>query len=171
MGTVMPLPRPDIQKQSAAPKPISTGAAHHVDKQSGSKKSSQQNVALPVVSKGHAGDVQNVIITTRGNSNRAATKGEPKESTGTERQSQQKSSAPNKKQTGSEKKSHQVSTSQMTPTSGGARGVEKTKDIINPENIATHPFFYGTKFVQLNCSLTCISFSDGKCLYNFEYVY
>ena len=41
-------------------------------------------MALPVVSKGHAGDVENVIITTRGNSNRAATKGEPKESTGTE---------------------------------------------------------------------------------------
>ena len=85
MGTVMPVPCPDIQKQSAAPKPISTGAAHHVDKQSGSKKTSQQkNMALPVVSKSHAGYVQNVIITTRGNSNCAATKGEPKESTGTE---------------------------------------------------------------------------------------
>ena len=105
---------------------------------------------LPVVSKGYAGDVENIIITTRGNSNHAATKGEPKESTGTEWQSQQKSSAPNKKQTGSEKKSHQVSTSQMTSTSGGARGVEKTKDVIDPKNIATYPFFYGTKFVQLN---------------------
>ena len=84
MGTVMPVAHPDIQKQSAAPKLILAGAAHHVDKQSGSKKTSQQkNVALPVVSKGHAGDVQNVIITTRGNSNCAATKGEPKGSTGT----------------------------------------------------------------------------------------
>ena len=36
MGTVMPVPCPDIQKQSAAPKPISTDEAHHVDKQSGS---------------------------------------------------------------------------------------------------------------------------------------
>ena len=84
MGIVMPVARPDIQKQSAPLKLISTGAAHHVDKQSGSKKTSQQkNMVLPVVSKGHAGDVQNVIITTRGNSNHAATKGEPKESTGT----------------------------------------------------------------------------------------
>ena len=38
MGTVMSVTHPDIQKQSAALKPISTGAAHHVDKQSGSKK-------------------------------------------------------------------------------------------------------------------------------------
>ena len=84
MGTVMPVARPDIQKQSAAPKPILTGAAHHVDKESGSKKASQQkNVALPVVSKGHAVDVQNVIITTRPNSDCVATKAERKESTGT----------------------------------------------------------------------------------------
>ena len=57
----------------------------------------------------------------------------------------------------------------MTSTSGGARGVERTKAVIDPENIATHPFFYGTKFVELNRSLTCISFSDANCLYNFEY--
>ena len=83
MGTVMPVACPDIQKQSAAPKPISTGAAHHVDKESGSKKTSQQkNMALPVVSKGHAVDVQN--MTTRPNSNRVATKAECKELTGTE---------------------------------------------------------------------------------------
>ena len=35
MGKVMPVARPDIQIQSAPPNPISTGAAHHVDKQSG----------------------------------------------------------------------------------------------------------------------------------------
>ena len=71
---------------------------------------------------------------------------------GTEWHSQQKSSASDKKQSGSEKKSNQVSTS----TSGGARGVERTKAVIDPENIATHPFFYGMKFVELNHSLTCI---------------
>ena len=84
---------------------------------------------------------------------------------------QQKSGASDKKQSGSEKKSNEVSTSQMTYTSGGARGVERTKAIIDPENIATHPFFYGTKFVELNHSLTCISFSHANCLYNFEYAY
>ena len=83
----------------------------------------------------------------------------------------QQSSAPNKKQSGSEKKTYQVLTSQMTSTSGGARGVDTTKDVIDPENIATHPFFYGMKFVELNRSLSCISFSDGNCLYNLEYAY
>ena len=125
---------------------------------------------MPVVSEGHVGDGENLIISTRGSSNRAATKGDGKDSSGSKQPSQQKSGAPNKKQSGSEKKSNQVSTSQMTSTSEGARSVETTKDIIDPENIATHPFFYGTKFVELNPSLSCIKFSDGNCLYNLEYV-
>ena len=125
---------------------------------------------MPVVSKGHGGDVEKLIISTIGSLNCAATKGDGKDSSGTKGHSQQKSGAPNKKQSGSEKKSYKVSTSQMTSTSGGARGVETTKDVIDPENIATHPFFYGTKFFEFNCSLSCMKFSDGNCLYNLEYV-
>ena len=124
---------------------------------------------MPVVSKHHAADGANLIITTRGSSSRAATKGDGKDCSGTEQHIQQKSGAANKKQSGSEKKSNQVSTSQKTSTSGGGRGVEATKDVIDPENIATHPFFYGTKFVELNRTLSCIKFSDGNCLYNLEY--
>ena len=84
MSTAAAAAKP-ISTGAAAVKPISTGAAHHVDKQSGVKKTSQQkNVSVPVVSKGHAGDIDNFIITTRGSSKPAATKGNGKELSGTE---------------------------------------------------------------------------------------
>ena len=159
---------PVFHKQSAVPKPIASPAPPQFKKQSGVQKTVQQkSIAEPVVTKGHVAPVESNTITTRGSqqkscSNHAAPKGHSQNLNGFERLSQQKSDSAKNKQSGNEKKSNEVSTSLTTSTSGGARGVEKIKDIIDPENMATHSFFYGMKFVELNCSLNFIQFSDGN---------
>ena len=146
-----------FHKQSGVYKLIATPAAPNFHKQSGHEKgrSLQESVAVPVSTKGHGGSVETNTITTRGSqqkssSNHAALKGDYQNLSESERVTQQKSGAPKNKPSGNEKKSNQVSTSQTTSTSVGARGVETTKDVIDPDNIATHPIFYGTKFVNLN---------------------
>ena len=59
MGIVKSVRRPDFHKQTAPPKPISTGGPLHLDKQSGVQKTTEQkSIVVSVVSKGHAGDVE-----------------------------------------------------------------------------------------------------------------